>query len=97
MGHKLNCAIKFGFKASNNTAEYKALLAGLRLSRKIQVKRLMVSSNSQLVVSQVRGNFATRDKSMELYLKKVMELLLSFEKFKLIQISRIENVHALPC
>lgn len=31
-GHKLNCAIRFGFKTSNNAAEYEVLLAGLRLA-----------------------------------------------------------------
>lgn len=35
-GHKLICAIRFGFKVSNNAAEYKALLAGLRLSKEMQ-------------------------------------------------------------
>lgn len=28
-GHKLNCAVRFEFKATNNVAEYKALLASL--------------------------------------------------------------------
>ncbi|XP_022843437.1 uncharacterized protein LOC111366992 [Olea europaea var. sylvestris] len=45
-GHKLNCAVRFDFKALNNTAEYEALLAGLRLERKMQVRRLLASSNS---------------------------------------------------
>ena len=30
-GHKIHCAIHFGFKASNNEVEYKALIVGLRL------------------------------------------------------------------
>ena len=32
-GHKIHCAISYGFKASNNEAEYKALIAGLRIIR----------------------------------------------------------------
>lgn len=79
-GHKLNCVIRFGFKVSNNAAEYEVLLADLRLSREIQVKRLMVSSDSQLLVSQARVDFATRDNIMASYLKKVMVLFSSFEK-----------------
>ncbi|XP_022858151.1 uncharacterized protein LOC111379057 [Olea europaea var. sylvestris] len=52
-GHKLNSVVRFGFKATNNVAEYEALLAGLRLAKEMQVKRLLISSDSQLVVSQI--------------------------------------------
>ena len=31
-GHKIYCAIRFGFKASNNEAKYEALIASLRLA-----------------------------------------------------------------
>ena len=34
-GHKIHCAIRFGFKASNNEAEYEALIDGLRLTREL--------------------------------------------------------------
>ena len=49
-GHKITCALKFGFKASNNEAEYEALLAGLRLAKKMKVGYLQIFSDSQLVV-----------------------------------------------
>ncbi|XP_022889049.1 uncharacterized protein LOC111404482 [Olea europaea var. sylvestris] len=93
-GHKLNSTVRFGFKATNNVAEYEALLAGLRLTKEMQVKRLLISSNSQLVVSQVNDNFSTKDKTMTSYLKMVMNLIPSFDKFELTQIPRIENSHA---
>lgn len=64
----------------NNATEYEVLLADLRLSREIQVKKLMVSSDSQLLVNQARVDFATRDSIMASYLKKVMVLFPSFEK-----------------
>lgn len=56
-GHKLNHTMRFEFKASNNIAEYEALLVGLRLAQKMQVKRLLVNSNHQRGMSQVNGNF----------------------------------------
>ena len=52
-GHKIYCAIRFGFKASNNEAEYEALIAGLCLSLKLQVCNVKIFSDSQLVVNQV--------------------------------------------
>ena len=33
--HRIHCALRFGFNASNNEAEYEALLAGLRLSQDV--------------------------------------------------------------
>lgn len=55
--------MRFGFKASKNLAKYEVLLVGLKLSIEMQVRKLVVNSNSQSVVSQVDGNFVARDKS----------------------------------
>lgn len=80
-GHKFNCTVRFNIKATNNVAKYEALIAGLRLARKMQVKRLVINSDFQLVVSQSNDNFSLRDKSMTGYLKLVMEFVSAFEKF----------------
>ncbi|XP_022853222.1 uncharacterized protein LOC111374726 [Olea europaea var. sylvestris] len=82
-GHKLNCAVRFGFKASNNVPEYEALLACLKLAKEMQVRRLLASSDSQLIVNLVNGNFAAKDSSMVAYLK-----------FELTQVPHLENTHA---
>ena len=42
-GHKFHNAVKFGFTASNNEAEYEALLAGLRLARSVQARAITVT------------------------------------------------------
>ena len=34
-GHKIHCALCFGFQASNNKVEYEALIAGLRLAKEL--------------------------------------------------------------
>lgn len=69
------------------------MLVGLRLSKEMQIKKLVVSCGSQLVVSQIRGDFIARDKNMSFYLKKVMELLPCFEKFELNRIPRTKNTN----
>ena len=69
--HRISSALRFTFKASNNEAEYEALLAGLRLAKELQVDSLMVDSDSKLVISQVLGEFHTRDDRMAAYLEKV--------------------------
>ena len=43
--HKIHCAIHFGFKASNNDAEYEALIAGLHFARKLQVRNVKIFSD----------------------------------------------------
>ncbi|XP_022891660.1 uncharacterized protein LOC111406473 [Olea europaea var. sylvestris] len=58
------------------------------------VRRLLASSNSQLVVSQVNGNFAAKDSSMAAYLKLVLDLVPHFERFELIQVPHLENTLA---
>ncbi|KAM1042360.1 hypothetical protein ACFX13_032147 [Malus domestica] len=57
-------ALHFKFKASNNEAEYEALLAGLRLAKHLGVKRIDIFNNSQLVVNQVTNNFDAKDSFM---------------------------------
>ncbi|KAM1818376.1 hypothetical protein ACFX11_000177 [Malus domestica] len=54
-------ALRFKFKASNNEAEYEALLAGLRLAKDLGVKRIDIFNDSQLVVNQVSNNFDAKD------------------------------------
>ena len=64
-GHEIHCALRFGFQASNNKAEYKALIAGLCLTRELQAWNLRIYNNdSQLVVNQVNGIYLTRRERM---------------------------------
>ena len=77
-GHKIHCAICFGFKASNNEAEYEALIAGLRLAREMRVHNVKIFSDSQLVVNQVNDIYLTRGEKMVVYLEKAKEQLSSF-------------------
>ncbi|KAI5333123.1 hypothetical protein L3X38_023253 [Prunus dulcis] len=46
----LEYALRFKFQASNNEAEYEALLAGLRLAKERDAKQIQIFSDSQLVV-----------------------------------------------
>ncbi|XP_022857284.1 uncharacterized protein LOC111378334 [Olea europaea var. sylvestris] len=93
-GHLLNCAVRFGFRASNNATEYEALLAGLRLAKEMQVRKLLASSDSQLVVNQVNGDFAAKDGNVLAYLKLVLDIIPHFERFELTRVPRLENSHA---
>ena len=41
-GHRMHCSLRFGFKASNNEAEYEALIAGLKLVKEMIVESLEI-------------------------------------------------------
>ncbi|KFK32316.1 hypothetical protein AALP_AA6G226100 [Arabis alpina] len=85
---------RLGFKASNNEAEYEAILAGLRLARALNIEEISVFSDSQLVVNQFSGEYATKDECMKAYLGLVKELVAQFKKLTLTRIPRGENVNA---
>ncbi|XP_020203942.1 uncharacterized protein LOC109789410 [Cajanus cajan] len=60
-GMELEQSLRFAFKASNNQAEYEALLAGLRLAREVGVRKLVCWTDSKVVSEQVNENFQVKD------------------------------------
>ena len=52
-GDLIQQAIRYGFKATKNEAEYEALIAGLNLAKYMGIKKLDIRSDSQLVVNQL--------------------------------------------
>ena len=61
-------SLKLGFSATNNKAEYEALLQGMALVHKMGEKAVEVFSDSRLVVGQVKGELEARDTRMQEYL-----------------------------
>ena len=55
-GIDVEYALRFGFQASNNEAEYEAVIDGLNLAHSMEVDQLEVSSDSQLVVRQIEDS-----------------------------------------
>ncbi|VFQ76691.1 unnamed protein product [Cuscuta campestris] len=87
-------AIKFQFKVSNNEAEYEALLSGLRLILNLKAKYVRIRCDSRLVVSQIKGEFDTKEERMRLYKEAALELLKILKGYELMQIPRAENTEA---
>ncbi|XP_013673642.1 uncharacterized protein LOC106377975 [Brassica napus] len=82
------------FHASNNEAEYKALIAGLRLAHGMKIRNIHAYCDSQLVASHFSGEYEARDKRIDAYLKLVQNLVQDIVCFALTRIPRSENVHA---
>ena len=60
-------SFKLGFSCSNNAAEYEAYLTELTIALSIGVKHMRVLGDSNLVVSQVKGDFALTEQSLVAY------------------------------
>ena len=87
-------ALKFLFKASNNEADYEALLAGMDYGYTLGAEHLCAFSDSQLIVSQVMGEYEARDAVMAAYLSKVKERAKCFKKFEIKHVPRSKNRQA---
>ncbi|KAI5351623.1 hypothetical protein L3X38_004514 [Prunus dulcis] len=90
----LEYTLRFKFQASNNEAEYEALLAGLRLAKEMDARQIQIFSDSQLVVHQVNQEFTAKDASMTAYLQHARHLLATFHAHSIKQVPRLENSHA---
>jgi ribonuclease HI len=74
LGKHLRYVLRLHFPASNNVAEYEALVNGLRIAIELGVRRLDARGDSQLVINQVMKNSHCRDPKMEAYCDKVRRL-----------------------
>ncbi|XP_028068603.1 uncharacterized protein LOC114271192 [Camellia sinensis] len=84
-------AITLGFPASNNEAEYEALLAGLRSALRMKASALIVFNDSKLVVNQVSGEYEARDERMAKYQALVRAEIKKFDAIRVEQINREGN------
>ena len=87
-------SFRLNFSATNNEAEYEALLQGMQMVRKLGGKAVRAFSDSRLVVGQVRGDLEARDSRMLEYLHQVRNMRGEFEAFDLSHVSRSGNTHA---
>ena len=60
--------LRLDFSATNNEAEYEALLIGMAIVQRMGEKSIKLFSDSRLVVGQVKGEFEVKDERMQWYL-----------------------------
>ncbi|XP_071918740.1 uncharacterized protein [Coffea arabica] len=93
-GEELTYALRFDFPASNNEAEYEALLTGLRIAHQMGITAIRVRSDSQLVVHQVRGEYEAKEDVMKKYLAKVQKAIALFDAFEIERVPKSQNKRA---
>ncbi|GKG20699.1 reverse transcriptase domain-containing protein, partial [Tanacetum coccineum] len=70
-GMEFTYALRFRFDATNNEAEYEALIVGLRIVEQMGVKNLQENIDSRLVANQVNETYIAKEPGMIQYLEKV--------------------------
>ena len=72
-GDKVECMICLNFPTTNNEAEYETLIAGLDLAKATGAESMVVYCNSQVVISQVNGDYECKNERMKKYLEQVKD------------------------
>ncbi|PIS20834.1 ribonuclease H [candidate division WWE3 bacterium CG08_land_8_20_14_0_20_43_13] len=79
--------------ATNNIAEYKALIAGLKLAQG-KTENLRVFLDSQLVVRQLNGEYRVKEPHLKPLAKEILSLIQSYSSATLTHVPREENKRA---
>ncbi|XP_059068184.1 uncharacterized protein LOC131858754 [Cryptomeria japonica] len=93
-GKVIPYSFKLEFQNMNNTAQYEALLLGLAEARRMQIKKLKVRGDTELIVKQVRGLFAIKNERLRHYRNHVWDEIEAFDAFSIEVIPREFNSKA---
>ncbi len=77
--------------ATNNAAEYAALIRGLRRARELGARRVVVHADSELLVRQLEGTYAVRHEGLRPLFEEARRLLACFEAAEVRHVPREEN------
>ncbi|MFA4966562.1 MAG: ribonuclease HI family protein, partial [Thermoleophilia bacterium] len=80
--------------ATNNVAEYHALLAGLELALDHGVRNLTVFLDSELVVRQVNGEYRVKEPGLKPFHAQALRLLHQVHEVEVRHVRREQNAHA---
>ncbi|XP_070015482.1 uncharacterized protein [Nicotiana sylvestris] len=94
IGQHYPVSVKLRFLCTNNMAEYEACIMGLNLAIDMNIQELLVISDSDLLVHQVQGEWATKNTKILPYLYHVQKLMKRFTKIEFKHVPRIQNEFA---
>jgi ribonuclease HI len=93
-GNQLQYVVRLEFKATNNMAEYEALIFGLSAALSLGVHQLLVKGDSQLIIKQVCEECSCNEPRLAAYLLHVRKLEKDFTALELQQVPRADNIVA---
>jgi ribonuclease HI len=90
-GDQVKYMVHLEFKATNNMAEYEALIFGLSTALSLGIRELLVKGDSQLIIKQVRGECSCNEPRLTAYLLHVRKLEKDFTTLELQHVPRADN------
>ena len=81
-------------RATNNVAEYRALLLGLERARALGATEVEVVGDSELIAKQVQGLYKVKHPAMRPLYLDAMAALRHFERWSIRTVPRAENARA---
>jgi ribonuclease HI len=87
-------AYRLEFDATNNVAEYEALLLGLELCKDRGIKCLNIKGDSDLVIQQLKNKFACKSERLRGYRNAILDMINDLDALNLIVIPREQNAKA---
>src|SRR6266542_1514539 len=93
-GERLKYILQIYFPASNNAAEYEALLHGLCIAISLGIRWLVVRGDSELVINQVQKEYSCTSAKMSAYCQEVRKLEGTFEGLELTHVLCNDNNEA---
>jgi ribonuclease HI len=79
---------------TNNIAEYKALILGLKGALSHGYKKLHVYMDSELLTKQINGSYRVKNEKLKVLMEEVRNLLKSFDGVEVKHVPRLHNSHA---
>jgi ribonuclease HI len=80
--------------ATNNVAEYRALLLGIERARTLGASRLELIADSELIVRQVEGEYKVKEETLRELHRQVQQALGRFDGWSIRHVRREENAEA---
>jgi ribonuclease HI len=87
-GKQLKYVLQILWQATNNEAEYEALIHGLRIVTSFRIKRLLVYGDSAVVINQVNKDWDCTKNNMDAYCAKVQKLEKNFQGLEILHVLR---------
>ncbi|MBE0520995.1 MAG: ribonuclease HI family protein [Candidatus Methanoperedenaceae archaeon] len=90
-GKKIKELSKCLGRGTNNIAEWKALIEGLKLARDRGCKELEVRGDSQLIIKQITGRYRVKSSNLIPLFHEAKKLCNNFEKLEFVWVKREDN------
>jgi ribonuclease HI/predicted RNA-binding Zn-ribbon protein involved in translation (DUF1610 family) len=85
---------RFIGRATNNVAEYKALITGLQEAKKLGAKKIIVRGDSELIIKQMRGEYRVKHPDLRPLYEEAQDLIRDFPQHKIEHNFREDNTLA---